>query len=532
MMQALAASRFRQLAASADRCKLAAKLEFLTMFQHPGHPWQSAALVVLTAAIFVVDSFTRLDSAIAVMYVVVLLLASPLWSRARTIALGAACIALTLAAYLLEHGADLLPAPAGRMLVSVAAIAIVTWLALQRQQGVERLRQRQEALRRSQAFLAGAQHLTHTGSFGIRVGDAAMVWSTEAARIFGCPDGTAPTRELVLERTLPEDRELVRQAFRRAQACGGVLDLVHRLQLPDGTLRHVHVLAEPSWSADGSCEYLGAITDLTQRVEAEQQLHASHVQLAHATRVSMLGELAASVAHEVNQPLTAITANAQAGRRWLARAEPDVDEAIAALEGIVQASERAGQVIRRIRALARRSEPEHVALDLNALVQDTLEMLQREFDRRQLELRVELAPELPPVAGDRVELQQVLINLVMNALQAMDGAPAAGALRLELRTVADAGRVRVSVRDAGPGIADVDAERLFTPFFSTKSDGMGLGLSICRSIIVQHGGQIGARSTPPGSTFSFELPALSETQAHEQHLQQQRQQQQQRQSTP
>jgi two-component system, LuxR family, sensor kinase FixL len=499
------------------------------MFQYPGHPWQSTALVILTAAIFVTDAFTHLDSAIAVMYVVVLMLASPLWSRARMLALSAACMALTLTAYLIEHGSDLLPGPAGRMLVSVAAIAIVTWLVLQRQQGMERLRQRQESLRRSQAFLAGAQHLTHTGSFGIRVGDGVMVWSAEAARIFGFPDDTEPTRELILERTLPEDRDLVRQSFARAQACAGVLDIVHRLQLPDGLVRHVHVLAEPSWSDDGSCEYLGAITDLTQRVEAEQQLHASHVQLAHATRVSMLGELAASVAHEVNQPLTAITANAQAGRRWLARAEPDIDEALAALEGIVQSSERAGQVIRRIRALARRSEPEHKALDLNALVQDTLEILQREIDRRLLELRVELAPDLPHVGGDRVELQQVLINLVMNALQAMDGMPPGSPLRLEVRTVADAGTVRVSVRDAGPGIAELDAERLFTPFFSTKSDGMGLGLSICRSIIAQHGGQIAARSTPPGTTFSFELPVLTETQAHEQQQEQRQQLQQQRQ---
>lgn len=488
------------------------------MSRHPGHPWQSAALVLLTAAIFAIDSFTHLDSAIAVMYVVVVLLASSLWGRGRMLALCAACIVLALGAYLIEHGTQVEPASAGRILVSLAAIAITTWLALQRQQAIDRLRQRQEALRRSQAFLAGAQHLTHTGSFGIRVSDGFMVWSAEAARIFGYPDDTQPTRERVLERTLADDRPLVRDAFRRALDCGGALDLVHRLQLPGGAVRHVHVLAEASYDEHGNCEYLGAISDLTERIEAEQQLHQSHVQLAHATRVSMLGELAASVAHEVNQPLTAIAANAQAGRRWLARAEPDIEEALAALDGIVQASERASQVIRRIRALARRAEPEHVPLDLNGLVQETLDMLKREVERRPLELRVELAPGLPPVCGDRVELQQVLINLVMNALQAMEAGPPAGtAPRLDVRTVADRGRVRVSVRDGGPGIADADAERLFTPFFTTKADGMGMGLSICRSIIAQHGGQIAARGTPPGSTFSFELPALQETPAHEQH---------------
>jgi PAS domain S-box-containing protein len=435
------------------------------------------------------------------------------WPRRYTFALGAACGLLTMGAYVVAHGLHVAPSPAGRALVSIAAIAITTWLVIQRQQATDRLRQREQALRRSQAFLAGAQRLSRTGSFGIRVPDGAMVWSEEAARIFGYAGDAAPDMERVLAHTLPEDRALVSAALRRTLACEGHIDVAHRLLLPDGTIRHVHVLAEASYDADGRCEYLGAVTDVTARVEAEQELHASHVQLAHAARVSMLGELAASVAHEVNQPLTAIVANAQAGRRWLGRAQPDIAEALAALDGIVQASERAGQVIRRIRALARRTEPEHVALDLNALVQDTVELLQRELDRRPLALRVELAPGLPPVMGDRIELQQVLINLVMNALQAMDGLPDN---RLDLRTRQDDGMARVSVRDSGPGIADADGARLFEPFFSTKADGMGLGLPICRSIIARHGGRIAARSTPPGSTFSFDLPIHQEALLHEQ----------------
>jgi PAS domain S-box-containing protein len=476
------------------------------------HPAQSAILL-LTAAIFAIDAFTRLDTAIAVMYVVVLLLASPVWPRRYTLVLGAACVLLTMGAYVVAHGLHVAPSSAGRALVSISAIAITTWLAIQRQQATDRLRQREQALRRSQAFLAGAQRLTRTGSFGIRVPDGAMVWSEEAARIFGYPGDEVPDMDRIVARTLPEDRPLVTAAYRRTLACEGHIDVAHRLLLPDGTIRHVHVLAEASYDNDGRCEYLGAITDVTARVEAEQELHASHVQLAHAARVSMLGELAASVAHEVNQPLTAIVANAQAGRRWLGRAQPDLGEALAALDGIVQASERAGQVIRRIRALARRTEPEHVALDLNTLVQDTVELLQRELDRRPLALRVDLAPGLPAVMGDRIELQQVLINLVMNALQAMDGLPDN---RLELRTRQDGGMVHVSVRDSGPGIADADGARLFEPFFSTKADGMGLGLPICRSIIARHGGRIAARSTPPGSTFGVELPIHQEAPRHEQ----------------
>ena len=480
------------------------------------HPAQSAALILLTAIIFAIDAFTRLDTAIAVMYVVVLLMASPIWGRARMLALTAACMLLTMGAYAIAHGLALPASPAGRALVSMAAIAIASYLALQRQHAMDRLRQRQEALRRSQAFLAGAQRLTRTGSFGVRVPDGSMVWSEEAARIFGYDPDMEPGMDKVLARTLPEDRALVRTGFERALACEGAIDLSHRLMLPDGAIRHVHVLAEASHDEHGNCEYLGAVTDITDRVEAEQALHASQVQLAHATRVSMLGELAASVAHEVNQPLTAIVANAQAARRWLARPQPDLGEARDALDGIVQASERAGQVIRRIRALARRAEPEHQALDLNALAQESLDLLQRELKRRPLALRVDLAPGLPAVRGDRVELQQVLINLVMNALQAMDGcAHADDPARLELRTWLEDGLVRLSVRDNGPGIADADAARLFQPFFSTKADGMGLGLSICRSIIAQHGGRIAARATPPGSTFTFELPAMEETPAHE-----------------
>jgi len=478
-------------------------------------PWQSAILLIFTGVIFGVDAFTRLDTAIAVMYIVVILLASSVWPRKWMLVLGIACMLLTMGAYLYAHGLHVYPSPAGRMLVSMAAIGITAWLAQQRQRGIDLLRERQDALRRSKAFLAGAQRLTHTGSFGIKVPDGDMTWSDEAARIFGYQHAYEPGIGLILAHTHADDRGLVRAAFQRAVGNQGPLDFEHRLLFPDGTLRHVHVLAEVSIDADGNCEYLGAVTDITARVQAEHDLHASHVQLAHAARVSMLGEMAASVAHEVNQPLTAIAANAQAGKRWLARAAPDIGEAQYSFDGIIQASARAAQVIQRIRALARREEPEHVPVSLNALIQETLELLHREVDRSGFDVQVDLMPDLPPVVGNRVELQQVLINLVMNAMQAADTArlgPAAR--RLDLRSVLDAGRVHVSVRDHGPGIAASDCDTLFTPFFSTKAEGMGLGLSICRSIISQHAGHISAHNTAPGSTFRFDLPAVSGSHEH------------------
>ena len=472
--------------------------------------WQSAVLVAFTALIFCVDAFTRLDTAIAVMYIVVILLAASIWPRTWMLLLGVTCMLLTLCAYLFAHGLQVHPSPAGRMLVSMAAIGITAWLAQQRQRGIDLLRERQDALRRSKAFLAGAQRLTHTGSFGIKVPDGGMTWSDEAARIFGYQDASTPGIGLILAHTHADDRALVRAAFQRAVGNQGALDFEHRLLLKDGTLRHVHVLAEVSVDADGNCEYLGAVTDITARIQAEHDLHASHVQLAHAARVSMLGEMAASVAHEVNQPLTAIAANAQAGKRWLGRAQPDIGEAQYSFDGIIQASTRAAQVIQRIRALARREEPEHVPVNLNALIEETLELLHREVERSSFDVQADLAPALPPVHGNRVELQQVLINLVMNALQAADTAGLGpDARRVALRSYLDGGRVHVSVRDHGPGIAASDCESLFTPFFSTKAEGMGLGLSICRSILGQHAGHISAQHTAPGSTFRFDLPAIA-----------------------
>lgn len=472
-------------------------------------PWQSALLVLLTTAIFGVDAFTLLDTAIAVMYVVVILLAAAIWPPASLLLFGGICMLLTLTAYFFSHGPHVHPSPAGRMLVSMAAIGITAWLARQRQRGINLLRERQDALRRSQAFLAGAQRLTHTGSFGIKVPGGEMTWSEETARVFGYQDAVIAGIDAILARTHADDRALVHAAFDTALQCKGAIDFKHRLLLPDGSIRHVHVLAVASLDADGACEYLGAVTDITARVQAQHDLHTSHVQLAHAARVSMLGEMAASIAHEVNQPLTAIAAYAHAGKRWLARAEPNIGEAQASLDGIIQASVRSGQVIGRIRALARRADPEHVAVDINLLITETLELLQREFDRSAFALHVALAPGLPPVVGNRVELQQVLINLVMNAFQAGGAAP--GARRLDVASRLADGRIQVSVRDYGPGIADFT--RLFMPFFSTKEDGMGLGLSICRSIIHQHAGNIDARNAAPGVTFHFDLPTMAQEQA-------------------
>jgi len=482
------------------------------MFRVPSTPWLSGLLICLTLLIFAVDTFTPLDMAVAVMYVVVVLLSASVWQRRGVLLVTGICLTLTVASYLLTHTVVFSGAAAGRMLVGLLAIGITAFLALRGQSATNALLAREHALRRSEAFLAGTQRISKTGSFSFKAPDGAMYWSDEAARIFGYPLDVAPTVARVLERSAPDDRALVHAAMTRALGAEGVIDVRHRLLLPDGQLKYVHVLAEPRYDKQGACEYLGAVTDVTEAVLAEQALHSAQVQLAHATRVTMLGELAASIAHEVNQPLAAISTNAEACLRWMNRPQPDLAEARATVASILEASGRATGVIKRIRALARRSDPQHAVLDLNAVAEESVDLVRRELNSHRVALTLDLAPQLPPVCGDRVQLQQVIINLLMNASQAMAACvPGQALLMLQTGLGAD-GKPLLSVSDSGPGIAADAVPRLFEAFYSTKEDGMGMGLPICRSIIETHGGRIWVgQPAPPsplaGATISFSMPA-------------------------
>ncbi|TFW31215.1 sensor histidine kinase [Duganella callida] len=486
------------------------------MFRVPRTPCISALLVVLMLLIFAIDTFSPLDMAIAVMYVVVVLLSASVWERRGVLLAAGVCLALTLLSYLLTHteifnGAPFSPAAVGRLLVGLLAIVITSFLVLRGQAATNALIAREEALRRSEAFLAGTQRISKTGSFSFKAPGGAMFWSDEAARIYGYPIDVDPTMERILAHTAPEDRHLVQAAIEQSLRCEDEIELRHRLLLPDGELKYVHVLSKPRHNRDGECEYLGALTDVTAAVLAEQALHRSQVQLQHATRVTMLGELAASIAHEVNQPLAAIATNGEACLRWMNRPQPDLDEARASVSAILEASARATGVIKRIRALARRSEPQHLPLDLPALVEESVDLVRRELNNHHVALMLGMEPALPEVLGDRVQLQQVIINLLMNAMQAMAACPPGQAvLTVQAQRLAD-GTVQVSVSDSGPGIPAAVAPRLFEPFYSTKEDGMGMGLPICRSIIETHGGRIWVKQSAPdspvaGATILFSLP--------------------------
>jgi C4-dicarboxylate-specific signal transduction histidine kinase len=251
--------------------------------------------------------------------------------------------------------------------------------------------------------------------------------------------------------------------------------------------------------------------DVTAAKRAAEELHKTQAALAHVTRVTTLGELTASIAHEVNQPLGALIANAEACRRWLDQGTPTLDKARRSVEMIIKDGHRAGEVIRGIRALSQKNSPQMAPLDINDVVNQVIVLVQREVLSHAVSLRMELAPAVPAVLADRVQLQQVLINLVINGIEAMQ--PVTDRPRqLVIRSRQDeADQVLVTVTDCGIGISATNADQLFNPFFTTKSGGMGMGLSICRSIIEAHGGRLSASgNVGVGSTFQLALPVYGQ----------------------
>jgi PAS domain S-box-containing protein len=253
------------------------------------------------------------------------------------------------------------------------------------------------------------------------------------------------------------------------------------------------------------------VLDLTERKRVEGALRDTQTNLAHVIRMTTLGELTASIAHEVNQPLAAIIANAEACLRWLGRGTPDLDAARRSVEWVIDDGNRASEVIRRVRALAKKTDIEMVPLDVNDVIREVIVLVQRELISHQVSLRMELAPTLPMVLADRVQLQQVMINLVMNGIEAMRSVTDR-TRELVIGSLQETQQVLVSVTDRGVGISTEIADRLFNPFFTTKSGGMGMGLAICRSIMEGHGGRLWATAdVPHGATFQFTLPISANT---------------------
>jgi PAS domain S-box-containing protein len=248
------------------------------------------------------------------------------------------------------------------------------------------------------------------------------------------------------------------------------------------------------------------ILDISERVRANNELARIQNDLAHAARVSTLGELSASIAHEVNQPLTAVVTNAQASLRWLSNANPNIDEAKAAIMRSVEEAKRASGIIARIRAMSAKKEPEKVCFPARALVEDAVSILRAELAKNDIRLRFQVGPEVPDVVGDRIQLQQVVINLMVNAIQALTQ-PGVGNRVLTVRVARENEQIGIEVEDSGPGIDPDHLPRLFNAFFTTKPEGMGMGLSICKTIVEAHRGSIEAKpATPNGAVFRIKLP--------------------------
>jgi PAS domain S-box-containing protein len=368
-------------------------------------------------------------------------------------------------------------------------------------------KQAEEALRRSDAYLAEAQRLSLTGSFGWKVSSGELFWSEESFRIFGYDRTTKPSLELLIQRTHPTDIARVRQLIDRASRDGRDWELEHQLLMPDGSIKSAHVVARAVRDESGSVEFVGAIMDVSAAKRAEQQLRHAQAELAHISRVTTLGELTASIAHEVNQPLTAVVTNAEAALRWLAAEPPNLDKAREALGHIVKDGMRASDVIHRIRAIIKKAPSRMARVDVNEAVLDVITVTRSELLRHGVSLQTQLATGLPLIEGDRIQLQQVILNLILNAAEAMRGIDE-GAREMRISTGRDTSNgALVSVRDSGPGLDPQSLDRLFEAFYTTKPDGLGMGLAICRSIIEAHGGRLWATANEPrGAVFQFTLP--------------------------
>jgi PAS domain S-box-containing protein len=494
----------------------------------------------------------------------------------------------------------------------------------------------EEELRRSEAFLAEGQRLTHTGSWGWNVATGRVYWSREQFRIHGVnPEAGAPPVHASLETIHPDDRDFVQRTVEKAAREPGDYEWDCRIVTPDGTIKTVHTTAHPVFESGELSEYVGTTMDITERRRAEDQLreserrfrllgeaiphhvwtystdgglsywnqrvrdytgltpaqlqqgawgivhpddvdrvqaawadasasgfpleveqrlrgrdgayrwflfrsvpihddkgrtvvwystntdieerkraedalHKAHAELTHVTRAIAMGELAATLAHELNQPLAAIVANGGAALRWLDRAEPNFDETIQALRRIIRDAARAGDVIAGVRMLLQKSAGGKSVFDVADMIRDVLVTLEPEIRRRDIATQASFAPVLPAVFGSRIELQQVVLNLIINAMEAMDASRRPGKLAITAEPCEHDGvaGILVAVQDSGVGFAKEHADRLFEAFYTTKADGLGMGLSISHSIVRTHGGVLSALTNPgQGATFQFVLPA-------------------------
>jgi PAS domain S-box-containing protein len=374
----------------------------------------------------------------------------------------------------------------------------------------------EKQLRHSEAYLAEAQRLSHTGSWAWTPATGEITyWSEECYRLLGFDShAEQPQFDTFFERIHPDDQARMTNALAKVTREKSEFELDYRIVRPGGEIRDVHVVGHPVLSASGDLvEFVGTIIDVTDRKIAEKErdrLRQVQEELAHINRVSTMGELTATLAHEVNQPIAAALTDANTCIRWLNRDQPDLEEAHQAASRMAKDATRAAEIVSRIRSLFKKGVQQRELVDVNELVREMMVMLRGEAARYSIALRTNLAADLPQVMGDRVQLQQVLMNLIMNSIDAMNDAEGIRELTVTSQHN-DGDELLVSVSDTGVGLPSENAEQIFNAFFTTKPHGTGMGLRISRSIIESHGGRLWAgANSPRGAIIRLTLPTKAE----------------------
>jgi PAS domain S-box-containing protein len=373
----------------------------------------------------------------------------------------------------------------------------------------------QEELRRGEAFLSEGQHLSRTGSFSWRVATDEVTWSEQLYRIYELEVGAPVTLELIRTRVHPDDVSLLEKLKMVHQARSGMneFEWQYRLLMPDGSIKYLHAVAHATRDQDGQLEYIAAVQDVTARRMSEEALAKARSELAKVARATSLGVLTASIAHEVNQPLSGIITNASTCLRMLDANPPNLKGARETAKRTIRDGNRASDVITRLRALFSKEELTLELLDLNEVTREVIALSLSDLQRNRVALQSELAEDLPTITGDRIQLQQVILNLLRNASDAMvgvDDRPRQLLIRTERE---DENRARMRVRDTGVGVDPESRNKLFDALYTTKADGMGIGLSVSRSIIESHHGRLWVEPNDgrPGATFSFSIPSRPES---------------------
>jgi PAS domain S-box-containing protein len=371
-------------------------------------------------------------------------------------------------------------------------------------------------LRLSEAYLAEAQRLSHTGSWAWSPppGDI-RYWSEECYRVQGFdPRGGQPRFETFFQRIHPDDQARIAEVIERAVREKEEFQFDYRIVHPGGEIRDARSIGHPILSQSGDLvEFVGTIIDVTERRQAEEErerLREAQADLAHVSRMTTMGELTASLAHEVNQPITAAVNGASTCVRWLTRDDPDLGEAREAALGVVRNAKRAADIINRIRSISKKGESKRQLADVNDLIGEMIALLRNEASRYSISIRADLDGGLPKVMADSVQVQQVMMNLIMNSIDAMKEVDNTRELSIQSQLAEDQ-QLLISVSDTGVGLPPQQTDQIFDAFFTTKSHGLGMGLRISRSIVESHGGRLWASdNSPSGARFHFTLPTRVE----------------------